>query len=116
MTRGRRGGTDLLREPERPHRRRPFLAGVLAAVLAVVALGACAASVPDRLNLPYGDAGQLVVVTARSWSSTSGLLTTYERVDGGWQIVHQALPVRLGRNGFNADHREGDGTTPAGSF
>lgn len=89
---------------------------MLAAVLAIVALSACASSVPDRLNLPYGDAAQLVVVTARSWSSTSGLLTTYERVDGGWQIVHQALPVRLGRNGFNADHREGDGTTPAGSF
>lgn len=92
--------------------------GVVAAVAAVLVgtLASCAATVPERLNLPFGDAEQLVVVTAPTWTSTSGSLTTYEKVDGHWRIVHAALPARLGRSGFSADHHEGDGTTPAGSF
>jgi L,D-peptidoglycan transpeptidase YkuD (ErfK/YbiS/YcfS/YnhG family) len=77
---------------------------------------AAACSVPDRLKVPTGDAEQLVVVTSPSWSSTIGSLTTYDRAASGWKAVHVGLPVRLGRNGFDADHREGDGTTPAGSF
>jgi L,D-peptidoglycan transpeptidase YkuD (ErfK/YbiS/YcfS/YnhG family) len=101
-------------------RAKPRLASVLpaaAAAAAVVVLAAgCASTVPDRLTIPFGDAQQLVVVTAPSWSSTTGVLTTYERAESGWRIVHSTLPARLGRSGFNPDHREGDGTTPAGSF
>ena len=82
----------------------------------LVALSGCSTTVPDRLTLPFGDAQQLVVVTAPSWTSTTGSLNTYEKVDGGWRTVHVGLVVRLGRNGLNANHREGDGTTPAGSF
>lgn len=114
---------DLLHHRPDPLRhgpaRRPRL-GAVAAVAAVATLVAtlasCAATVPERLNLPFGDAQQLVVVTAPTWSSTSGSLTTYEKVDGHWRIVQAALPARLGRSGFSADHHEGDGTTPAGSF
>jgi len=80
----------------------------------VVALTACAA--PERLAVPIDDARQLVVVTSADWSSTSGLLTTYEKVGTSWKAVQVGRPVRLGRNGFNAHHHEGDGTTPAGSF
>jgi L,D-peptidoglycan transpeptidase YkuD (ErfK/YbiS/YcfS/YnhG family) len=92
--------------------------GAVATVAAVVVgtLASCASNVPERLNLPFGDARQLIVVTTPTWSSTSGSLTTYEKVDGHWRIVHAALPARLGRSGFSADHHEGDGTTPAGSF
>ena len=54
-------------------------------------LASCAATVPERLNLPFGDAQQLIVVTAPTWSSTSGSLTTYEKVDGHWRIVQAAL-------------------------
>ena len=35
-----------------------------------------------RLTLPFGDAQQLVVVTTPTWSSTTGTLNTYEKVDG----------------------------------
>ena len=92
--------------------------GAVATVAAAVVgtLASCASNVPERLNLPFGDARQLIVVTTPTWSSTSGSLTTYEKVDGHWRIVHAALPARLGRSGFSADHHEGDGTTPAGSF
>jgi len=107
---------DLLhRHPRSARRARLGVVGAVAAAL-VATLASCAATVPERLNLPFGDAQQLVVVTAPAWSSTSALLTTYQKVDGGWQIVQAALPARLGRSGFNADHHEGDGTTPAGSF
>jgi L,D-peptidoglycan transpeptidase YkuD (ErfK/YbiS/YcfS/YnhG family) len=108
--------------PEAVHRRfrvrtRSSVVGAVAAAAVWLATSCSApATVPDRLNLAYGDAQQLVVVTAPAWSSTSGSLSTYEKAGGAWRIVHAALPVRLGRNGFNADHHEGDGTTPAGSF
>jgi L,D-peptidoglycan transpeptidase YkuD (ErfK/YbiS/YcfS/YnhG family) len=107
---------DLLhRHPWSARRARLGVMAVAAAGL-VGTLASCAATVPERLNLPFGDAQQLIVVTAPTWSSTSGSLTTYDKVDGRWQIVQAALPVRLGRSGFTADHHEGDGTTPAGSF
>ena len=110
---------DLLHRHHRPARRTRLgaVASVAAVTLAMVGtLAACASTVPERLNLPFGDARQLIVVTTSTWSSTSGSLTTYEKVDGRWRIVHAALPARLGRSGFSADHHEGDGTTPAGSF
>jgi L,D-peptidoglycan transpeptidase YkuD (ErfK/YbiS/YcfS/YnhG family) len=99
-----------------PSVRSATIAVAAAVTSAVVALAGCASTVPDRLTIPFGDAQQLVVVTAPAWSSNAGLLTTYERAEGGWRIVHSGLPVRLGRNGLNPDHHEGDGTTPAGSF
>ena len=107
---------DLLHRHPRSARRARL--GAVAAVVAAVVgtLASCAATVPDRLNLPFGDAQQIIVVTAPTWTSTSGSLTTYEKVDGQWRIVQAALPTRLGRGGFSADHHEGDGTTPAGSF
>ena len=107
---------DLLHRHPRSARRARLGAMAAAAAGLVGTLTSCATTVPERLNLPFGDAEQLIVVTAPTWSSTSGSLTTYEKVDGRWQIVHAALPARLGRSGFNADHHEGDGTTPAGSF
>jgi L,D-peptidoglycan transpeptidase YkuD (ErfK/YbiS/YcfS/YnhG family) len=99
-----------------PRVRAPAIAAVVAlAVLAVSAvLGGCAT--PDRLTVPIEGSQQLVIVTSDSWSATSGRLSTYERTNGSWQLVHLDLPVRLGRSGFSADRTEGDGTTPAGSF
>ena len=86
--------------------------GVVVALL----LAACGRPVPDRLNVGYGDARQLVVVTAPAWGSTSASLTTYEPDGKGWRLVHGPFPARIGRSGFRVDRREGDGTTPAGSF
>ena len=90
------------------------LAATAVAALLVVATVACAP--PPRYVVPVGDARQLVVVTSSGWSSTSGRLSTYEKVGSTWRTVRSGLPVRLGRHGLNANHQEGDGTTPAGSF
>ena len=89
---------------------------VLLAPLALLVVAAVACAVPDRLAVPVGQARQLVVVTSSSWSSTTGSLTTYEKVGTSWRTVRAGIPVRIGRNGFSARHHEGDGTTPAGSF
>ena len=83
-------------------------------LVGIAALVACA--VPNDWPSRSADARQLIVVTSANWSSTSGTLTTYEKVGTTWKAVLVDRPVRLGRNGFNIHHREGDGTTPAGSF
>ena len=55
---------------------------------------------------------QRIVVTApslRSTTATATLLECGRRVAGPW-------PAHVGRNGLSAHHREGDGTTPLGTF
>jgi L,D-peptidoglycan transpeptidase YkuD (ErfK/YbiS/YcfS/YnhG family) len=73
---------------------------------------------PSRLA-HVGGAGQVIVVTAPSWSSTHATLRAYERDgDGGWRQVVAATPARLGWSGlYKADERrQGTGKTPAGTF
>jgi L,D-peptidoglycan transpeptidase YkuD (ErfK/YbiS/YcfS/YnhG family) len=43
---------------------------------------------------------------------------TYQRARPGdrWRLVRGPMPGRIGYNGFSANRREGDGTTPAGTF
>ncbi|MDX6665757.1 MAG: hypothetical protein QOG68_1963 [Solirubrobacteraceae bacterium] len=55
---------------------------------------------------------QRIQVTAPTVRSTTATLTVREcgkRVFGPWR-------ARVGRNGLSARHREGDGTTPTGTF
>jgi L,D-peptidoglycan transpeptidase YkuD (ErfK/YbiS/YcfS/YnhG family) len=55
---------------------------------------------------------QRIQVTAPSARATTATLTVREcgrRVFGPWR-------ARVGRNGLSAHHREGDGTTPTGTF
>ena len=73
---------------------------------------------PDDL-LGVLERGQVVVVTARSWSSSHALLRRYERAsDGRWLRMGDAVPARVGGNGFvlAAERRQSTGTTPAGTF
>jgi L,D-peptidoglycan transpeptidase YkuD (ErfK/YbiS/YcfS/YnhG family) len=73
---------------------------------------------PSRLT-HLGDARQVVVVTARSWSSSHAVLRTWERrADGGWRQRGTAVLARVGRHGFvlAAQRRQSSGTSPAGTF
>lgn len=65
-----------------------------------------------------GDARQVMIVTARSWTSTQARLEAYELDASGWTCRIGPVPARVGRTGMiPADRRlQGSGTTPAGTF
>jgi len=77
------------------------------------------------------DSRQCVLVLAPNWSSTTGILHTFERASaaGDWKVRGNAIPVVLGKNGLgwglglvdaksHAGPRkiEGDNKVPAGIF
>lgn len=69
------------------------------------------------LTLP-DSAQQLVVVTAKEWSSNQGVLQRYEKVRNKWKKVGASWEVSLGSKGLKmaTDKKEGDLTAPAGVF
>ena len=78
----------------------------------MVALAAAAA-----LCVPAtGTAGQLVTVGAASARSTTAVVRLYRREGHCWRRIAGPWPAHVGRNGLSAHHREGDGTTPLGTF
>jgi len=75
------------------------------------------------------DSKQLLVVTTKNWSISSGSLQRYERGNGSWKKVGKAIDIVLGRNGLGWGRglhdipkdakiikKEGDGKAPAGIF
>ena len=72
------------------------------------------------------DAGQVILVTTKSWEATTGVLQRFERVGDALRPVGAAFPVVVGASGLGwaSDQpekegpvkREGDGRTPAGIF
>ena len=102
--------------------RLPTLLLVATALVATVLVAPAAASAeppyhPSRLA-NVGTAGQVIVVTAPSWRSTTATLRAYERDGDGWREVIAATPARLGWSGLYlaAERRQGTGKTPAGTF
>jgi L,D-peptidoglycan transpeptidase YkuD (ErfK/YbiS/YcfS/YnhG family) len=73
-----------------------------------VALAAC---VPAT-----GGAGQRITVEADSRGSTTAAVRLWRREGRCWRAVAGPWRAHVGRNGISARHREGDGTTPAGTF
>jgi L,D-peptidoglycan transpeptidase YkuD (ErfK/YbiS/YcfS/YnhG family) len=63
-----------------------------------------------------GTARQLVTVDAASARSTTALVRVYRRDGRCWQLLAGPWPAHVGRNGLSTHHREGDGTTPLGTF
>lgn len=113
-------------EPSGRKRRRGGLtAAVLLALAGPVLVGPAASGAepvpayhPSRLT-SLGDARQVVVVTARSWSSSTAVLRAWDRTGSGqWQLRTGPVAAWVGRNGFvPADQRwQGSGTSPAGTF
>jgi L,D-peptidoglycan transpeptidase YkuD (ErfK/YbiS/YcfS/YnhG family) len=86
----------------------------LPVVLAAVAAW-CPANLAGSIETP-APAKQLITVEAASARTTHATLRTWRRVDGCWTPVAGPYPARVGKNGISADRREGDGTTPAGTF
>jgi L,D-peptidoglycan transpeptidase YkuD (ErfK/YbiS/YcfS/YnhG family) len=80
---------------------------------------ALAASCPSNLanDLPSAPAGrQLITVEAASTRTTYARLQTWKAVNGCWVRVEGPFSARVGRNGVSSNRREGDGTTPTGTY
>ena len=77
----------------------------------VLALAAVALCLPA-----HGPAAQLVAVDAPSARSTTAVVRVYRRTGGCWRQVAGPWPAHVGRSGLSGHHREGDGTTPLGTF
>lgn len=70
------------------------------------------------LCLPAGGSGggQLVTVDAATAHSTTAVVRVYRRAGRCWRLAAGPWPAHVGRNGLSTHHREGDGTTPLGTF
>lgn len=63
-----------------------------------------------------GPAQQRITVVAPSVGATTASLSLWTRSGRCWRLAAGPWPARVGRNGLSAHHREGDGTTPLGTF
>jgi L,D-peptidoglycan transpeptidase YkuD (ErfK/YbiS/YcfS/YnhG family) len=57
-----------------------------------------------------------VQVVAPRPSTTHAALSLWVKTRSCWRKVAGPWPARVGRNGLSAHHREGDGTTPLGTY
>ena len=82
----------------------------------MLALAALAAAACLAAPAPAGASRQLIVVETPSRAATVGPLRLWQRDGRCWRPVTGAWSAYVGRNGVSPNHREGDGTTPAGVF
>ncbi len=84
----------------------------LASTLAI----ACPQNLANGLDNTPATAKQLITVEATVARTTYAELRTWKRVRGCWVAVAGPYSARLGKNGLSANRREGDGTTPTGTY
>jgi len=63
-----------------------------------------------------GTGGQLLTVDAPSAAATTAVVRLYRRDGRCWRRLAGPWRAHVGRNGLSEHHREGDGTTPLGTF
>ena len=85
------------------------------AVFASTLAAACPQNLANGLEAP-ASAKQLVTVEAKVARTTYAELRTWRRADGCWVPAAGPYTARLGKNGLSASRREGDGTTPTGTY
>jgi L,D-peptidoglycan transpeptidase YkuD (ErfK/YbiS/YcfS/YnhG family) len=88
---------------------------VLAPLLAAAALAACPANLAQGIETPP-TARQLITVEAKVARTTYASLRAWRRAGGCWVAAAGPYTARLGRNGLSSKRREGDGTTPTGTY
>ncbi len=88
---------------------------------------------PPRVEIPYSESLQAVVVTTKNWSASNGAAQIFERANGkaNWTKIGASFPVVVGKNGMAWSDglnelpsdvgrllmkTEGDGKSPAGIF
>ena len=85
------------------------------AVLASTLAAACPQNLASGIATP-ATARQLITVEARMARTTYADVRTWRRVGGCWVAAAGPYSARLGKNGLSANRREGDGTTPTGTY
>ena len=89
---------------------------MLLAVAAATLAAACPANAANAQPVAARTT-QLLTVEAKVARTTHATLQRWRRAANGCFVkVGPAYPARLGRNGLKRDRREGDGTTPIGTF
>jgi L,D-peptidoglycan transpeptidase YkuD (ErfK/YbiS/YcfS/YnhG family) len=73
------------------------------------------ACLPAPVPVPAASA-QVVTIDASSYRTTYATARLWTKRGGCWRVVAGPWTARVGRSGLSAHHREGDGTTPTGTF
>ena len=84
-------------------------------LLVAVTTTGCPQNLANGLETPV-IARQLITVEAKVARTTSAALRTWRRAGTCWVAAAGPYTARLGRNGLSSDRREGDGTTPTGTY
>ena len=84
-------------------------------LLVAAATAACPTNLASRIETP-ATARQLVTVEAKVARTTYASLRTWRRAGRCWVPAAGPYIARLGRNGLSSNRREGDGTTPTGTY
>jgi L,D-peptidoglycan transpeptidase YkuD (ErfK/YbiS/YcfS/YnhG family) len=85
------------------------------AALVAATTAACPANLASGIDTPPS-AKQLITVEARVARTTHAELRTWRRAGKCWVAAAGPYAARLGKNGLSSDRREGDGTTPTGTY
>ena len=85
------------------------------AVLASTFAAACPADLANGLETP-ASARQLITVEAKVARTTYAELRTWRKRGACWVSAAGPYTARLGKNGLSSNRREGDGTTPTGTY
>jgi len=89
---------------------------VLATLAAAAAIAACPPNLAQSLDSVPAGAQQLITVEAKVARTTYASLRTWKLSRGCWTAVGKPRSARIGRNGLSSNRREGDGTTPTGTY
>jgi L,D-peptidoglycan transpeptidase YkuD (ErfK/YbiS/YcfS/YnhG family) len=92
------------------------LARTLPVLLLALALSPGADAEPSACRPATGKGTQLVTVESSSPTSTHATLRLWSRKGRCWQPVAGPWAARVGRSGLSGNRREGDGTTPTGTY
>jgi L,D-peptidoglycan transpeptidase YkuD (ErfK/YbiS/YcfS/YnhG family) len=93
------------------------LARAVSAMLLLLAFSPTAAEAGSSACRPAtGTGSQLITVESSSARSTHASLRLWQREGRCWQPASGPWAARVGRNGLSGNRREGDGTTPTGTY
>jgi L,D-peptidoglycan transpeptidase YkuD (ErfK/YbiS/YcfS/YnhG family) len=92
------------------------LARTVPVLLLALALSPTADAEPSACRPATGASSQLITVETSGRSSTRASLRLWAREGRCWSPVAGPWAARVGRSGLSKNRREGDGTTPTGTY